>query len=275
MPAVPPGSVESPAENARRPRSEQASGCCAETIPRFRSSIATLRLTAAGVSDSRRAAAEKPPNSALLTKDSRFASVSMIHLSSNACKSFHSLPANHEPIKQRYPPGEQRKPAAEHPGGLNSRNAWRQVMTSGNPGEAAKAVVRRNTEEVQGRGNFALFEQLFADNFLDHTPQAGRTPDKDGARQLYKILRTAFPDFHADIHWQLADGDRVTTYKTYHGTHRGEFLGVAPTGRKVQFETVDVMRVQNGKIAEHWGVANLFSLMQQLGAWPAKQDRAD
>jgi steroid delta-isomerase-like uncharacterized protein len=139
-------------------------------------------------------------------------------------------------------------------------------MSSRNPGEAAKAVVRRNTEEVQGRGNFAVFEQLFADNFLDHTPQPVRTPDKDGARQLYKILRSAFPDFHADIHWQLADGDRVTTYKTYHGTHRGEFLGVTPTGRKVQFETVDVMRVQDGKITEHWGVANLFSLMQQLAA---------
>jgi steroid delta-isomerase-like uncharacterized protein len=141
-------------------------------------------------------------------------------------------------------------------------------MSSRNPGEAAKAVVRRNTEEVQGRGNFAVFEQLFADSFLDHTPQPGRTPDKDGARQLYKILRSAFPDFHADIHWQLADGDRVTTYKTYHGTHHGEFLGVTPTGRKVQFETVDVMRVQDGKITEHWGVAKLFSLMQQLAAWP-------
>jgi steroid delta-isomerase-like uncharacterized protein len=139
-------------------------------------------------------------------------------------------------------------------------------MTSNSSSDAAKAVVRRNTEEVQGGGNFEVFDELFADDFLDHTPQPGRTPDKDGARQLYKLLRTAFPDFHADIHWQLADGDRVTTYKTYHGTHRGEFLGVAPTGRKIQFETVDVMRVRNGKIAEHWGVANLFSLMQQLGA---------
>jgi steroid delta-isomerase-like uncharacterized protein len=148
------------------------------------------------------------------------------------------------------------------------------VMTINNLGEAAKAVVRRNTEEVQGAGNFEAFEELFANDFLDHTPQPGRTPDKDGARQLYKILRTAFPDFHADIHWQLADGDRVTTYKTYHGTHRGEFLGVAPTGRQIQFETVDVMRVRNGKITEHWGVANLFSLMQQLGAWPAKQDHS-
>ena len=143
-------------------------------------------------------------------------------------------------------------------------------MTSHQTGEAAKAVVRRNTEEVQGRGNLAVFEELFADDFLDHTPQPGRTPDKDGARQLYKTLRTAFPDFHADIHWQLADGDRVTTYKTYHGTHKGEFFGIAPTGRKIAFETVDVMRVRDGKIAEHWGVANLFSLMQQLGALPSK-----
>jgi steroid delta-isomerase-like uncharacterized protein len=141
------------------------------------------------------------------------------------------------------------------------------AMTINNTSEAAKAVVRRN--------NFEVCDELFADDFLDHTPQPGRTPNKDGARQLYKILRTAFPDFHAEIHWQLADGDRVTTYKTYHGTHRGEFLSVAPTGRKIQFETVDVMRVRNGKITEHWGVANLFSLLQQLGAWPTKQDRAD
>ncbi|HTD04844.1 ester cyclase [Undibacterium sp.] len=131
--------------------------------------------------------------------------------------------------------------------------------------EAAKAVIRRNTDEVQGGGNFALFDELFADDFLDHTPQPNCTPDKAGARALYQVLRTAFPDFHAIIHWQTGDGDRVTTYKTYHGTHKGEFLGVAPTGRKVHFETVDVMRVQSGKITEHWGVANLFSLMQQLG----------
>ena len=147
-------------------------------------------------------------------------------------------------------------------------------MTTTNAGEAAKAVVRRNTEEVQGGGNFALFEELFADDFFDHTPQPGRTPDKAGARELYNVLRAAFPDFHAEIHWQLADGDRVTTYKTYRGTHLGNFFGVAPTGQKIQFETLDVMRVRGGQIAEHWGVANLFSLMQQLGALPAIQKRS-
>jgi steroid delta-isomerase-like uncharacterized protein len=131
------------------------------------------------------------------------------------------------------------------------------------------AVVRRNTEEVQGRGNFEVFEELFDPDFVDHTPQPGGfTPDREGARNLYRALREAFPDFDAEIHWQISDGDRVTTYKTYHGTHQGTFWGLPPSGRKIQFETVDVMRVRNGKITEHWGVANLFSLAQQLGLTP-------
>ncbi|WP_342251172.1 ester cyclase [Sphingomonas sp. OTU376] len=134
--------------------------------------------------------------------------------------------------------------------------------------EAAKAVVRRNTEEVQGGGNFALFEELFSDDFVDHTPQPGGTPDKAGARALYHRLREAFPDFRPEIHWQATDGNLVTTYKVYHGTHRGEFLGVPATGKEIHFETVDAMRVVDGKITEHWGVANLYSLMEQLGARP-------
>src|SRR5215469_15461415 len=98
-------------------------------------------------------------------------------------------------------------------------------MSDVSSSEAAKAVVRRNTEEVQG-GRFDVFDELFADDFIDHTPQPNTTPDKAGVRKLYTYIRAAFPDFHAEIHWQLADGDRVTTYKTYHGTHQGLFLGV-------------------------------------------------
>jgi predicted ester cyclase len=131
---------------------------------------------------------------------------------------------------------------------------------------AAKSVVRRNTEEVQGHGNFEVFEKLFADDFVDHTPQPDTTPDKDGVRVLYHRLREAFPDLRPEIHWQAVDGDLVTTYKTYHGTHLGHIFDIAPTGRTVQFETVDAMRVCNGRIVEHWGVANLISLVSQLGA---------
>jgi mannose-6-phosphate isomerase-like protein (cupin superfamily) len=141
-------------------------------------------------------------------------------------------------------------------------------MSTNASAEAAKAVVRRNTDEVQGKGNYDVFEELFAEDFVDHTPQPGMTPDKAGARGLYKTIRAAFPDFHAVIHWQTVDGEIVTTFKTYHGTHFGSFLGVAPTGNSVHFETVDAMRVRKGKITEHWGVANLFSLMEQLRSSP-------
>lgn len=130
--------------------------------------------------------------------------------------------------------------------------------------DAAKAVVRRNTEEVQGGGDWQLFDALFAKDFVDHTPQPGVSPDKDGVRILYKALRAAFPDLHAKIHWQSVEGELVTTYKVYSGTHEGPFLGIAPTGRKVRFEAVDAMRVRNGRITDHWGVGNLYSLVQQL-----------
>ena len=138
-------------------------------------------------------------------------------------------------------------------------------MTDNDLAAQAKAVVRLNTEKVQGEGDFALFEELFADDFVDHTPQPGTTADKDGVRVLYHRLRDAFPDFRPEIHWQSVEGDLVTTYKTYHGTHHGDFLGIAPTGRTVQFDTVDAMRVREGRIVEHWGVANLYGVLGQLG----------
>jgi predicted ester cyclase len=128
------------------------------------------------------------------------------------------------------------------------------VTTSpNNEAEALKALVRRNTEQVQGQGDFALFDELFADDFVDHTPQPRTAPNKAGVRVLYNRLRDAFPDFRPEIHWQTVDGDIVTTFKIYHGTHRGEFLGIAPTGKTIQFETVDAMRVRDGQITDHWG----------------------
>ena len=72
-------------------------------------------------------------------------------------------------------------------------------MTTITSSDTAKAVVRRNTEEVQGKGNFEVFEELFADDFVDHTPQPNMTPDKAGVRKLHGYIRDAFPDFHAQI----------------------------------------------------------------------------
>ncbi|WP_420382239.1 ester cyclase [Novosphingobium sp.] len=132
------------------------------------------------------------------------------------------------------------------------------------PEEAAKAIVRRNTQEVQVGGDFALFDQIFADDFVDHTPQPGAGSDKDGVRMLYTALRAAFPDLQCDIGWQSVEGDLVTTYKIYSGTHSGPFLGLEPSGHAVHFEAVDAMRVRASKITEHWGVGNLYSAVQQI-----------
>jgi predicted ester cyclase len=134
------------------------------------------------------------------------------------------------------------------------------------PVDPGMAVVRRNTDEVQGKGNWEVFDELFAEDFIDHTPQPGGfKADKGSVKELYTMLRTAFPDFHAKIHFQMVDGDRVTSYKTYYGTHEGPIFGLESTGRKMHFESVDVMRVRNGQITDHWGAGDLLSVVQQLG----------
>lgn len=141
-------------------------------------------------------------------------------------------------------------------------------MSNRTVGDAAIAVVRRNTEEVQGKGDWAVFDELWADDAVDHTPQPGVGADKASVLMLYKGLRSAFPDFRPEIDWQVAADNLVTTYKTYYGTHQGEFLGIAPTGTKISFISVDAIRVVDGKITEHWGAGTLLDLFQQLGVVP-------
>ena len=95
-----------------------------------------------------------------------------------------------------------------------------------------------------------------------------RHPTRTGCGYCTSACCAAFPDLHPEIHWQVAAGNLVTTYKTYHGTHQSEFLGIPATGKKVSFYTVDAMPVVDGKITEHWGVATLLDLMQPLGVVP-------
>jgi predicted ester cyclase len=70
------------------------------------------------------------------------------------------------------------------------------------------------------------------------------------------------------IHDQIAEGDKVVTRKVFHGTHHGELMGVAPTGREVQIEVIDIVRVEGGQIVEHWNVVDRLGLLQQLGVLP-------
>jgi hypothetical protein len=131
--------------------------------------------------------------------------------------------------------------------------------------EAGIAVVRRNTEEVQGRGNFEVFEELFAADFVDHTPQPGGfTPDRDGARNLYRALRTAFPDFHAEIHWQISDGDRVTTYNVPWDTRR-DILGIGAD--RAQDPLRDRRRHARTQRQDHRSLGGRESFVSHAATW--------
>jgi predicted ester cyclase len=132
------------------------------------------------------------------------------------------------------------------------------------------AVVRRFIQEYQsGNHDVTVAQEILADDFVDHCPFGPFAPDRDGVLALFDYLFAAFADFHAVIHLQMSEGDLVTTRKTFHGRHTGEFMGIAPTGTDVAFDVIDILRVTDGKMREHWNVVDAFGLMHQLGAVPA------
>ena len=136
--------------------------------------------------------------------------------------------------------------------------------------EKNKRAMRKFVEEFQSGGNASVAEELLAPDFVDHSPFPGVSPDRDGVKRLFAALHVAFPDLRAVVHDQLAEGERVATRKTFRGTHRGEFLGISPTGRVVSFDVIDFVRMDKGRIAEHWNVVDLMGLLQQIGVAPRR-----
>ncbi len=131
--------------------------------------------------------------------------------------------------------------------------------------EENKAIIRRFVEEVQSKHDIDLMDELFSPDFYDHGTTSHTLEE---AKQFFAMLFAAFPDIRADIHDQIAEGDKVVTRKTFHATHQGEFMGLPPTGKKVAFDVIDIFRIANGRIAEHWFVGDMMALMQQIGAVP-------
>ena len=135
--------------------------------------------------------------------------------------------------------------------------------------EELKGVVRRFAEEIWHKGNLDAIDEFIAPNYVRHTSQyreRGReVQGPEGARQSIAAMRAAFPDVHFTEDDILVDGDKVVLRWTFHGTHRGEFLGVAPTGKHVTFTGINIYRIAHGKIVERWASEDAISLYQQLG----------
>jgi predicted ester cyclase len=133
--------------------------------------------------------------------------------------------------------------------------------------EANKAVVRRFNTECIERGSPAAFQEILAPDFVNRTAPPGTPPGPEGMVQfLGRVLRSAFPDLTVEIHDQIAAGDKVVTRKTLHGTHSGVFMGIAPTGKRVAIDVIDIVRIQGGRYQEHWGINTLPSVLADLKA---------
>ncbi len=135
--------------------------------------------------------------------------------------------------------------------------------------EANKALFRRFIEEVVNAGNLALIDELVAPDFIEHEDlPPGVPPGREGLKAFFAEWRSGFPDGRVTLELEIAEGDLVVGYETWRGTQQGTFMGMPASGRPVTFKVIDIVRVANGQIVEHWGLGDNLSLLQQIGAIP-------
>lgn len=130
-----------------------------------------------------------------------------------------------------------------------------------------KVVVRRFNVEVIEQGNRAAFEALMDSAFVNRTAPEGTPAGPESMWHTFQnILRPALGNLQVHILDQVAEDDKVTTRKTITGNHVGNLLGIAPTGRRVSIDVIDIVRVHQGKYLEHWGINTLSSVLASLRA---------
>jgi steroid delta-isomerase-like uncharacterized protein len=124
----------------------------------------------------------------------------------------------------------------------------------------------RHIIDALSRGDADGLDELIAPDVVDHNPIPDQVPGRDGFKQWMAAARTAFPDMHGTVEDVIAEGDRVAARVTWHGTHRGEFAGVGPTGKRVSFSAFHLVRFSQDCAVEWWGTADLLGALRQLGA---------
>ena len=130
-----------------------------------------------------------------------------------------------------------------------------------------KAIVRKygelmNAQDIEG----ALAH--FGPGFVDHAVRPGMPPGIQGTRLFFNMMFAAFPDMRATIQDIIAEGDKVVDRMTCEGTHQGMFMGAPPTGKRVKWSFIDINRIVDGKVVEHWAEVDTMGIMQQLGLVP-------
>jgi steroid delta-isomerase-like uncharacterized protein len=131
--------------------------------------------------------------------------------------------------------------------------------------EANKAVVRRVVEEMWNRADPAAVEELIAPEMVEHGALGSGAGGREDARETVSRFHAAFPDLVLEAEDLIAEGDRVVLHWTGRGTHEGHFMGVPPTGAAITARGLDIYRVVDGRVVEHWGYPDVAGLMAQLG----------
>ena len=133
--------------------------------------------------------------------------------------------------------------------------------------EENKAIVRRLIEKLWNAGNPELADQIYAADYVRHGPHAEAPIQGSAAlKQFAYMYLSAVPDLHHEIEDQFAREDGVVTRLTARGTHRGEMMGIAPTGKPLTFSMFIQHRIAGGEIVEEWIMYDLHAILQQVGA---------
>lgn len=127
-----------------------------------------------------------------------------------------------------------------------------------------KAIYLKFIGEVLNDGNFSVAATYLSPDVKTHNGFPGQEPGLDGYVAALKAFHGAFPDLRANVTHAVAEGDMVVGRVEVTGTHRGAFLGMPGSGRKVRYEEIAMVRMADGKIAEHWSVADALAILQQL-----------
>jgi steroid delta-isomerase-like uncharacterized protein len=133
--------------------------------------------------------------------------------------------------------------------------------------ERNKTIARRYFNEVWNQGELDVLDELLAENYINHTPSFGSPPPGPGGlKPIVAALRRAFPDLHYEVEDIVATEEAVAIRVRMSGTHKGDLFGLPPTNRRVEVEQIQIERIENGRIVEHWRVTDELTLMKQLGA---------
>lgn len=127
-----------------------------------------------------------------------------------------------------------------------------------------KAVVWRFNKQVIEERNTNHLEELFQPDFINRTAKFGQPAGVDGMLSTLELLWKAFSGMRVEILDQVAENDKVTTRKIIHGTHTGTFMNKEATNKPVEFHIIDIVRLSNGKYAEHWSVIDMQRVLAQI-----------